>query len=133
MAFNLGVSFAGLILVLPVVVLGLAWAKVNSFYQSRQVQSGQRLSYLIALALASLSTLAYIGYLTCRFCQMYHTSLPVDALLSLYWLIKVSRIISVAAIGCLLIGRGPHRTPVLLAMLWVTFQLWLHGGIIHWT
>jgi len=37
-----------------------------------------------------------------------------------------------AAIACLLIGRGPHRIPLVLATLWVMFQLWMHGGIIHW-
>jgi hypothetical protein len=63
----------------------------------------------------------------------HHPSLycPVIALLSLERLIHVSRAASTAAVGCLLIGRGPYRVLVLLATLWVTFQLW-GKGIIHW-
>jgi hypothetical protein len=114
MASDLGVWLAGLILLLPIAVFGLAWTRIISLYQSREVQSRQRLSYLIALGSASLSTLAYVGYWTWRVFQMYRTSIPLEALLSLERLMHASRVISIAAIGCLLIGRGPYRTPVLL-------------------
>jgi len=87
----------------------------------------------IARTGALLSAVASIGYWSWRVCQIYHTTLPFIALLTLERLIYLSRAVSIAAIGCLVIGRGPYRVRVLLAVLWVTLPLWVHDGIIHWT
>ena len=87
---------------------------------------------MVALVAGSASTLAYLGYWGWRVCQMYRVTLPFVALLTIERLMYVSRALSVVAIVCLLIGRGPYRVPVVLATLWVMFQLWVHGGIIHW-
>ena len=132
MLYDLGVWLAGLILFSPIFVFALAWAQINRFYQSRQVHRQEKLFYLIALVACSVSTLAYIGYWSWRVCQMYNATLPFVALLTLYRLIYVSRLLSLAAIGCLLVGRGPYRFWVVIATLWVMFQLWMHRGIIHW-
>jgi hypothetical protein len=132
MLYDLGVWLAGLILLSPILVFGLAWAKINRFYHGRQVQRQQKLFYLVALVVGSVSTLAYLGYWTWRVCQMYHFTLPFFAVLTLDRLIYASRLLSVAAIACLLVGRGPYRFLLVLATLWVIFQIWMHGGIIHW-
>jgi hypothetical protein len=110
----------------------LALAKINPFYHSRRIQRRQKLFYLVALVAGSVSTLAYLGYWSWRVCQTYHATLPFIALLTLERLIYVSRVLSMAAIACLLIGQGPYRILLVLATLWVMFQLWMHGGIIHW-
>jgi uncharacterized membrane-anchored protein len=87
---------------------------------------------MVALVAGSASTLAYLGYWSWRACQVYRVTLPFVALLTIERLMYVSRALSIAAIVCLLIGRGPYRVSVVLATLWVTFQLWVHDGIIHW-
>ena len=74
----------------------------------------------------------YIGYWSWRVCQLYHAVIPLPVLLGLDRLIYVAKPASIAAMVCLLIGRGPYRIQVLLATLWVTLQLWVHGGILHW-
>jgi hypothetical protein len=94
---------AGLILLSPILVFGLAWAKINRFYHGRQVERQQKLFYLVALVAGSVSTLAYLGYWTWRVCQMYHATLPFFVLLTLDRLIYASRLLSVAAMACLLI------------------------------
>ena len=132
MLYDLGIWLAALFLLSPILVFGLAWAKINRFYCGKQVQRRQRVSYMVALVAGSASTLAYLGYWGWRVCQMYHAALPFVALLTIERLMFVSRALSTGAIACLLIGRGPYRAPVLLATLWVMLQLWVHGGIIHW-
>ena len=132
MLYNLGVWLAGLILLSPILVFGLAWAEINRFYYGRQVQRRQELFYLTALVLGLVSTLAYLGYWGWRVCQMYHATAPFIGLLVLERLIYISRVLSIAAIACLLIGRGPYRFLLVLTILWVMFQLWVHDGIIHW-
>ena len=132
MLYDLGVWLAALILLSPILVFGLAWAKINRFYNGNQVQRRQRVSYMVALVAGSASTLAYLGYWGWRVCQMYHATIPFVALLTIERLMYVSRALSIAAIVCLLIGRGPYRVLVVLATLWVMFQVWVHGGIIHW-
>ena len=87
---------------------------------------------MVALVAGSASTLAYLGYWSWRVCDLYHATLPFVALLTLERLMYVSRALSIGAIVCLLIVRGPYRIPLVLASLWVMFQLWVHGGIIHW-
>lgn len=132
MAYDLSVWLAGVILLLPIIVFGMAWARIKRFYERGKTRSLQRRFYLAALIAGSLSTFAYIGYWSFRVCELYHTTIPLLVLLALDRFILVAKVVSIAAIVCLLIGRGPYRIPVLLATLWVTFQLWAHGGIIHW-
>jgi hypothetical protein len=132
MAYDLGVWLAGLILLMPVVIFGLAWARIKRFYQARKFNPQQRYSYLIALIAASISTLAYISYWTWRVFELYHAIAPFAALLALERSIYVGKALSLVALGCLLIGRGPFRIPVLVGTAWVAFQLWTHGNVIHW-
>jgi len=132
MVYDLGVWLAGLILLLPLVIFGLAWARIKQFYQSRAVRPQQRCLYLIALIAASISTLAYVGIWSWRVCDLYHASLPLAVLLALQRFIYLARAVSLVAIGCLVVGQGPYRIPALLAISWVTFQLWINGSIIHW-
>ena len=132
MAYDLTVWLAGVILLLPVIVFGLAWARIKPFYKRAETRRHQRRLYVAALLASSLSAVAYIGYWSWRVCELYHATIPLPALLAFDRLIYIARAASIAAIVGLLIGRGPYRIPVLLATLWVTFQLWVHRGIIHW-
>jgi|SRR5215469_12392894 len=132
MAYDLSVWFAGVILLLPLIVFGLAWARIKQFYERGETRGQQRHFYLTALSAGSLSTVAYIGYWVWRVFQLYQATIPLPLLLALDRLIYVARATSIAAIVCLLMGRGPYRISVLLATLWVTVQVWVHGGIIHW-
>jgi hypothetical protein len=129
---NLFVWFAGLILLSPTLVFGMAWGRVNRFYYGKQLQRRQRVSYVVALVAGSVSTLAYLGYWGWRVCQLYRITFPFVALVTIERLMFLSRALSIGAIVCLLTGRGPHRVLVILATLWVMFQLWVHHGIIHW-
>jgi hypothetical protein len=131
MAYDLSVWLAGLILLLPIIVFGLAWARIKPLYERGETRRRQRRLYVTALLTGSLSTVAYIGYWSWRVCELYHATIPLPVLLTLDRLIYVARAAPIAAIVCLLIGR-PYRIPVLLAALWVTFQVWAHGSMIHW-
>jgi hypothetical protein len=131
MAYDLSVWLAGVILRLPIVVFGLAWATIKRFYERGETRREQRRFYIAALFAGSLSTIAYIGYWSWRVCQLYHATIPLPVLLALDRWIYAARAASIAAVVFLLIGRGPYRIPVFLATLWVTFQLWAHGSIIH--
>jgi|SRR5215469_6321430 len=132
MAYDLGVWLAGLILLLPVAIFGSAWARVKRFYQTGQVRPPQRYVYLVALIAASISTLPYVAYWSWRVSKLYDARVPFAALLALERSIYLGRTLSVVAIGCLLIGRGPFRIPVLVASAWIAFQLWAHSDVIHW-
>lgn len=132
MAYDLSVWFAGVILLQPIIVFGLVWTSIKRFYKRGETPRHQRRLYVTALLAGSLSTVAYMGYWSWRVCKLYHAIIPLPVLLTLDRLIYVARAASIAAIVCLLIARGPYRIPVLLATLWVTFQLWAHGSIIHW-
>src|ERR1700676_3824447 len=132
MAYDLSVWLGGVILLLPTIVFGLAWARIKRFYERGESRRQQRRLYVTALLAGSLSTVPYIRYWGWRVCELYHATIPLPVLLAPDRLIYVARAASIAAIVCLLIGRGPYRIPVLLATLWVTMQLWAHGGIIHW-
>ena len=132
MAYELSVWLTGAILLLPMIVFGLAWARTKRFYERGETQRKQRILYVGALVAGSLSTVAYVGYWSWRVCELYHAIIPLPVLLVLDRLIYLGRAASIVTIVCLLIGRGPYRIPVLLATLWVTFQLWAHGGIVHW-
>jgi hypothetical protein len=131
MAYDLSVWLTGVILLLPMVVFGLAWAAIKRFYERGETRREQRRFYIAALFGGSLSTITYIGYWSWRVCQLYHATIPLPVLLALDRSIYAARAASIAAVLLLLIGRGPYRIPVFLATLWVTFQLWAHGGIIH--
>jgi hypothetical protein len=132
MLYTLGVWIVGLLLVSPVFVLGLAWARIRWFYASRQTSQRGKLFYLTALAAASVSTLTYLCYWGWRLCELYQITLPFVVLLTLDRSIFVCEFFSAFAIVGLLIGRGPCRVLVVLATFWVMFQLWAHGGVIHW-
>jgi hypothetical protein len=131
MVYDVGVWISGLILLIPVVVLGTAWATRRGFSRNSATKHWQEILYLTALVAASASTLAYLGYWGWRLCQLYEITLPFMVLLTLEWSIRVCRMLSATAIVGFLIGRGPYRIPLALAMLWVLLQLW-RGGIIHW-
>jgi hypothetical protein len=131
MVSDLGVWISGLILLFPVVVLGTAWATRRGFSRNSATKHWQEILYLVALVAASASTLSYLGHWGWRLCQLYEITLPFMVLLTLDWSIRVCRMLSAAAIVGFLIGRGPYRIPLALAMLWVMLQLW-RGGIIHW-
>jgi hypothetical protein len=131
MAYDFGVWLAGLILALPVAIFGLAWAKINQFYQPGHVRTVQRRSYLIALSTASISMLAYVAYWSWRVCELYHATIPFAALLALERSVYLAKGFSIVAVGCLLIGRGPFRIPVLVSTVWIALQLWAHGDVIH--
>ena len=122
---------AGVILLLPLVVFGLAWATIKRFYERGETRRKQRRFYIAALFEGSLSTIVYIGYWSWRVWRLYHVTVPLPVLLALDRSIYAARAASIAAIVFLPIGRGPSRIPVFLATLWVTFQLWVHGSIIH--
>jgi hypothetical protein len=132
MAYELSVWLGGVILLLPIVVFGLAWATIKPFYERRETPPKQRRFYIAALFAGSLSTVAYIGYCSWRVCQLYHATIPSPVLLALERSMYAARAASITAVILLLIGRGPYRIPVFLATIWMTFQLWAHGSIIHW-
>ncbi len=132
MLYNLGIWIVGLMLLSPVFVLGLAWLGIRRFYVGRQTHKRGKLFYLTALLAASVSTLTYLCYWGWRLCELYRITVPFMVLLTLDRSIYVCRFLSALAIVGLLIGRGPCRVLVVLATLWVMFQLWAHGGIIHW-
>jgi hypothetical protein len=132
MAYDLNVWLAGVILLLPIIVFGLVWTRIKRFYERGDIRRQQRVFFVIALVAGSLSTVAYIGYWSWRVFELYHAPVPFVALLVLERLMYVARVASIAAIGCLLMGQGPYRIAVLIATLWVTFQLWVHNDVIHW-
>jgi hypothetical protein len=132
MLFDLGVWIGSLIILLPVPVLGLAWTRRCRFYQDRPAQHRQRVFYFLALATASASTLAYLGYWAWRVYGLYQVTFPFIFLLTLERSMYACRLLSASAVLFLLFGRGPYRVLVLLTTLWVMLQLWVHGGVIHW-
>jgi len=132
MAYHLSVWLAGVTLLLPMVVFGLAWATIKRFYERREIRREQRRLYIAALLAGSLSTIAYTWDIGIGGSANFIKRLfPYQVLLALDRSIYAARAASIAAVVFLLIGRGPYRFPVFLATLWVTFQLWMHGSIIH--
>lgn len=132
MLYNFEVSLAGLVLLSPLVVLAVTWARCSKFYRSRPVPKPQKVLYCVALVAASASTLAYIGYWGWRACSLYEISIPFTTLLVLERFMYVSRLLSPVAVGCFFFGRGPYRFLAIAVTLWVTLQVWLHHGVIHW-
>jgi hypothetical protein len=132
MLFDLEVWLAGLFLLFPVPVLGVAWARSHRFYSGHRIQQRQKNLYLVALVAASVSTLGYLGYWGWRICGLYRIMLPFMALLILERFLYLSRLLSAVAMICFFIGRGPYRVLVALTTLWVMLQIWLYDGIIHW-
>src|SRR5215467_589891 len=90
MFFHLVVLLGGMFLLLPVLVIGLAWANLSSFYRS-EIPRRQRCFYLIALTAGSVSTASYLGYWGWRICQLYNVALSLSALLALDRAIAASR------------------------------------------
>jgi hypothetical protein len=132
MLYDLKVWLAGLILLLPGVVLGFAWVKSSRFYISQNISARQKFLFRVALTAASISTVAYFGYWGWRVCGIYQFILPYSALFILDRLLLLGRLLSGVAIVCFLAGRGPYRVLATLATVWVALQIWLHGGVIHW-
>jgi hypothetical protein len=132
MLYHLEIWIVGVVLSLPVLVLGLAWARVVRLRSDGSIQRRQRVFYLVALAAVSVSTVAYLGYWSWRICTLYRVELSFTSLLVLERSIYACRLLSLVAIACLLIGRGPHRVLLIVTTLWVMLQLWVHDGIIHW-
>jgi len=131
MIYDLEVWTGGLILLLPVVMLGLAWANRKGFNRNHSSKHRQQIFYLVALVTASASISVYLAYWSWRFCQLYKITPPFLILLTLERSIRVCTILSAIATVCFLIGRGPYRMLLALAMLWVLLQLW-RSGIILW-
>lgn len=132
MLFALGVWVIGLMLLLPVFVLGLASARVPRFYARSQTGQREKFVYLTGLIAASVSTVIHLCYYGWRLCKLYHITLPYMVVFTIDRSIFVCRFLAAFAIAGLLIGRGPCRIPAVLVTLWVMFLLWAHGGIIHW-
>jgi len=132
MLYNLGIWIVGVMLLSPAFVLSLAGLRIGRFYVSRRIHKRDKFFYLTALLAASVSTLTYLCYWGWRLCELYRITVPFIVLLNLDRSIYVCRFVSALAVVGLLIGRGPCRVLVVLATLWVMFQLWAHGGVIHW-
>jgi len=133
MLYDLEVCLGGALLLLPIVVFGLAWARTNAYYSSGHLISNrQRIVYRVALVAASVSTIAYAGYWAWRICGLYVVSPPLLAVLVLEHCLFVSRGLSALAVLCFLIGRGPYWILATVTTIWVTLQLWVHDGIMHW-
>ena len=130
--YGLGVWLAGLVLLLPIAVFGIAWARRGQFYSTYATSLPRRNLYLVALVAASVSVFAYLGYWVWRICMLYRITIPFSALFVLEYALYFSRVLSIVAIICFFIGRGPYRILVILATFWVALQTWIHGGIIHW-
>jgi hypothetical protein len=132
MSFDVVIWIAGLVLSFPILVLGIAWERCGRFSESGETQRRQKLFYLMGLVAASVSTLAYLGYWIWRLCGLYHITVAFVLLLILERSIYICRLLSVFALACFLVGRGPLRVLVFLATFWVMIYLWAQGGIIHW-
>jgi hypothetical protein len=132
MLYNFEILLVGFVLLLPLVVFGVAWARSNRFYSSHSVLKRQKVFYRTALVASSVSALTYLGYWSWRACSLYGITLPFTVLVVLERFLYLSRFLSASAVACFLFGRGPHRFLAATTSLWVTLQIWLHNGIIHW-
>lgn len=132
MLYNLSVWLVGLIMLMPVPILALTWARVICPPHEIEAQGWQEQFYLLALIGSSICTLAYVCYWSWRVGLIYHATFPLNVLLKLEWFVSISRGLSIAAIGLMAIGRGPYRRALLLGTAWVSLNLWMHRDIIHW-
>ena len=133
MLFNLDFSLGVLLLVFPVAVLSLAWARTRHFYDGTQVSKQGKAPYLAALALASASTIAYLCYWGWWVSSLYQISLSVQTQMMLERAMRAGGWLGAASIGCLVVGKGPFRPLVGAASIWVTLQLCTHSGLVHWS
>ena len=117
----------GLILLSPALVLGLAWARRGRYYSSKPADRRHKILYLVALVAASVSTLGYLAYWGWRVCRLYEITFPFIALLTLERFVHGCRLLSAVAIAFLIIGRGPYRAILALAILWVMLHF---GGMV---
>ncbi len=83
MQYGLAAWLAGLILLLPAIVLGFAWAKRRAYYERNPALDWRRKLYSLALISASLSVLAYLGYWSWRILGLDQFRFPLSALLFL--------------------------------------------------
>jgi hypothetical protein len=132
MLCSLSVWLAGLILLLPVLVLASAWARRTRYYGGHEIPQRQKTLYLLAIVAASVSTVSYLGYWGWRVCGLYRVSPPLMALVILERFMYISEVLSAVAIICFFLGRGPYRFPLVLTTLWLMLPIWVHGRIIHW-
>jgi hypothetical protein len=105
MLFDLGVWIVGLVLLLPAIAAGIAWARVRVFYDRSSVGSLQKSGFLIGLVAVSVSALAVYGYWGWRVSTMYGTSPSISVAMALDRLVQVGKWLSAASILCLLVGR----------------------------
>lgn len=132
MLYDLETIIIGAVLLLPLAVLGLAWARINTFYASHPARRRQRVLYRTALVVASVSALAYLGYWSWRVCSLYQIVFPFTVLIVLERFLYLSRVLSLVSIFCFILGRGPHRILTTVATFWITLQIWIHNDLIHW-
>ena len=116
----------------PAIVVIALFYKQRKFYAVNQIGIRPKKLYLVALAAAALSTVAYLGYATWRVGRIYNVEFPFAAMLFLERTMYVGRVLAPIALTCLLFGHGPFRWLLGLSILWVMWHLWMHGGIIHW-
>ena len=137
MSSNIMVFFLGDLLIIaaitwPAVVVTALFFKQRQFYAFNQTAIRPKKLYLVALAAAALSTVAYLGYATWRFGRIYNVEFPFAAMLFLERTMYLGRVLAPIAFICLMFGRGPLRWLMGLSILWVMWHLWAHGAIIHW-
>ena len=126
----------GLILLIaatPGVLVVLALSRTRHYHREKCVTLQRQALYWTALALTSVSTITYLGYFVWRLCQIYGVSIPFEVSLWLQRLIYATGVLSVVALASLVVGRGPYRALVALAVLWETAFLWSRAPqMIHW-
>jgi hypothetical protein len=132
MFYDLGVWLAGLVVVGPAIVLGLACVNDGPYYRNNPTKHWRKVFYRVALIAGCASTLASFAYWGWRVCGLYQITLPFILLVTLERSIYACRLFSALAIVGLIIGRGPYRVLLTISILWVMVQLWTHGHIIHW-
>ncbi len=132
MLYDLQVWLGGLLIAAPIVALVAAWARIRQFYPSRLVRPRHERLYILALALASVSSLGYLGSWAWWTANLYSISIPIRVSLMLERFIRAGVLLSAAATGCLLIGRGPYRVLLVLTTLLMMAYLWSHIHLLHW-
>src|SRR5688572_26484654 len=104
MSIEAQVWFGVLLLLSPVVVFAVAWVRSHSFYTHNTVRQRQKTLYVVALALASVSTLPYLGFWCWWTAKLYRVTVPFRLELTLERFILASLLFCAASIVCLLIG-----------------------------
>lgn len=132
MFFSLQVWLAAVVIVLPAVVNGFSWTRMARFYRSHQIPGPRRATYLLGLVISSTSTFVYSSYFAWRVCALYQVKFPLAAMIILDRSIYPAALLSLVAILCFFLGRGPYRLALTVGALWVALLMWIHGGVLHW-